>query len=87
MQIGVPAVGFIFGYDPGTDAERRYRGWYQVEYHRPQDDLAQPIDFKAARDFDRFFYALVAEVANAPERPQWLPAGAKDHPTETVAQQ
>ncbi len=81
MQVQVPAVGFIFGYDPGTDAERRYRQWYQVEYHRPQDDLNQPVDFKAARDFNAFFYALVAAVANGP-KPAWLPGGAKDHPVE-----
>ena len=80
MQVGVPAVGFIFGYDPGSDAEKRYRTWYRVQYHRPQDDLAQPVDFKAARDFNAFFYALVRAVADAPQRPEWLPAGAPDHP-------
>lgn len=79
MQAQVPAVGFIFGYDPGTEAERRYRQWYQVEYHRPQDDLNQPVDFRAARDFNTFFYALVAAVADGP-KPAWLPAGIKDHP-------
>jgi len=73
MQIGVPATGFIFGYEPGTEAEKRYREWYQVRYHRPQDDLAQPIDFQAAGDFNRFFYKLAATVANAPERPTWTP--------------
>ncbi len=84
MQAQVPAVGFIFGYDPGTEAERRYRQWYQVEYHRPQDDLNQPVDFKAARDFNAFFYGLVAAVADGP-KPAWLPAGAKDHPAATGA--
>ena len=24
LRAGVPAIGFIFGYDPGSDAERRY---------------------------------------------------------------
>ncbi len=85
MQINVPAVGFIFGYDPGTEAEQRYRTWYRIEYHRPQDDLLQPVDFAAARNFDRFFYALVSAVADAPERPEWLPAGAKDHPAQLAA--
>ena len=69
LQAGVPAIGFIFGYDPGTDAERRYREWYQVRYHRPQDDLTQPMTFDAARDFDTFFYTLVEAVADTPERP------------------
>ncbi|HET6969558.1 MAG TPA: M28 family peptidase [Phenylobacterium sp.] len=73
MQIGVPATGFIFGYTPGTEAERRYREWYQVRYHRPQDDLTQPVDFQAAGDFNRFFYALAETVADSPERPAWTP--------------
>lgn len=71
MQIGVPATGFVFGYDPGTDAERRYREWYRVRYHRPQDDVAQPMDFQAAQRFDAFFYALVDRLADADARPQW----------------
>ena len=73
LRIGVPAIGFIFGYDPGTDAEKRYREWYQVRYHRPQDDLTQPMDFTAAARFDQFFYKLTETVADAPERPHFLP--------------
>jgi hypothetical protein len=71
MQIGVPATGFVFGYDPGTEAEKRYREWYQVRYHRPQDDTGQPMDFAAAKTFDDFFYALVDRVANEDHRPTW----------------
>jgi hypothetical protein len=71
MQAGIPGTGFIFGYVPGTEAERRYREWYQVRYHRPQDDLTQPMDFEAAGKFNRFFYKLAETVADAPERPAW----------------
>ena len=73
MQIGVPATGFIFGYEPGTEAERRYREWYQVRYHRPQDDITQPMDFEAAGAFNRFLYKLTETVADAPQRPAWTP--------------
>jgi Zn-dependent M28 family amino/carboxypeptidase len=73
MQIGVPATGFIFGYEPGTEAERRYREWYQVRYHRPQDDTSQPMDFEAAGAFNRFLYKLTETVADAPQRPTWTP--------------
>ncbi len=73
MQIGVPAVGFVFGYDPGTEAERRYRDWYTLRYHRPQDDLGTPIDPRAAADFNHFFYTLTETIADAAERPAWLP--------------
>ena len=71
MQAGIPGTGFIFGYEPGTEAERRYREWYQVRYHRPQDDLTQPMDFEAAGSFNRFFYKLAETVADADEKPVW----------------
>jgi hypothetical protein len=73
LQIHVPAISFIFGYDPGTDAERRYRQWYDVRYHRPQDDVTQPMNFDAAFKFDLFFYRLVEAVADTPVRPSILP--------------
>ena len=76
LRIGVPAIGFIFGYDPGTDAERRYREWYNVRYHRPQDDLTQPVDFNAAAKFNQFFYKLTETVADAPVRPAFKPGSS-----------
>lgn len=75
LKAGVPAIGFVFGFDPGSDAEKRYRRWYEVQYHRPQDDLTQPIDFQAALSFNVFFYRLVETVANDPERPRLLKDG------------
>ncbi len=74
LRIGVPAISFVFGYDPGTDAERQYREWYRVRYHRPQDDLTQPINFEAAATFNRFFYRLVKAVTDTPGRPRMLGA-------------
>jgi hypothetical protein len=73
MQAGIAAVNFIFAYDPRTEEERIYRDWYQRRYHRPQDDISTPMDLDAARDFNRFFYALVEAAANAPERPKAKP--------------
>jgi Zn-dependent M28 family amino/carboxypeptidase len=69
LGIHVPAISFIFGYDPNTDAEKRYREWYQTRYHRPQDDLTQPMDFAAAAKFNTFFYRLTLTIANEPKRP------------------
>lgn len=73
MRAGVPAVNFVFGYQPGTDSERIYRQWYRTGYHKPQDDVRQPIDWQAAADFNRFFFALVTRVADQPTRPAWKP--------------
>lgn len=72
LQAGIPATGFVFGYRPGSPSERIYRHWYRTGYHKPQDDLKQPIDWKAAGDFNRFFYALVEKVAGDDVAPHWL---------------
>lgn len=69
LRAGIPAVSFMFGYDNGSEAEARFREWYRTRYHRPQDDITQPIDFTAARDFNSFFYALTARVADADAAP------------------
>jgi hypothetical protein len=74
LRVGVPAIGFIFGYEPGTEAEKRYREWYQVRYHRPQDDLTQPMDFDAAAKFNSFFYKLTETIGNDAVRPSFTPS-------------
>jgi hypothetical protein len=71
MQIGVPAVGFIFGYEKGTREEAIYRGWYVSRYHKPADDLAQPWDPAAAAKFNDFFGRVVETIADSDERPAW----------------
>ena len=73
MQAGIPATGFVFGYRPGSRSEQIYRQWYRTGYHKPQDDLNQPMDWKAAADFNRFFYKLVERVADQPQAPAWKP--------------
>jgi Zn-dependent M28 family amino/carboxypeptidase len=76
---GVPAISFVFGFDPGTESEQRYREWYRVRYHRPQDDLTQPMDFAAAAKFNEYFYKLVAAIADVRQRPAMLPTSQFPH--------
>jgi hypothetical protein len=71
LQIGVPAVNFVFGYEKGSEDEAVYRSWYAQRYHSPADDLSQPWIPQAAAKFNRFYAGVVDAVANAPERPQW----------------
>jgi Zn-dependent M28 family amino/carboxypeptidase len=73
LRAGIPAVNFVFGFRPGTESERIYRRWYREGYHTPQDDPNQHIDWKAAADFNRFFYALVERVADQDGAPAWKP--------------
>jgi hypothetical protein len=79
LQAGIPATNFVFGYRPGSESERIYRQWYREGYHTPKDDLRQRIDWKAAADFNRFYYALVARVAGQDAVPAWK-AGSALHP-------
>jgi hypothetical protein len=71
IQAGIPATGFVFGYRPGTESEVRYREWYHRRYHKPQDDVTQPMDWTAAAKFNRFFYDMVDIVADADQKPAW----------------
>jgi hypothetical protein len=73
MQIGVPAVGFIFGYENNTPEEAVYRRWYLERYHSPADDLKQPWDPVAADRFNVFFGRVVEALADAAQRPRWKP--------------
>jgi len=73
IQIGVPSTGFIFGFEKGTPDEAAYREWYARRYHSPLDDLSQPWLPEAAAKFNDFFAKLVTTIADAADRPKWLP--------------
>jgi hypothetical protein len=40
-------------------------------YHKPNDDLKQPVDIEAAAKFDRVILGLLQRVASDPARPHW----------------
>ena len=73
LQIGVPSVGFVFGYDKGSPEEVIYRRWYAERYHTPADDLNQPWLPEAAAKFNDFFGKLVETLADTPTRPAFKP--------------
>jgi Zn-dependent M28 family amino/carboxypeptidase len=72
IRAGIPGIAFIFGYEDGSKEEAIYRKWYADRYHRPSDDVKQPVDFDAAVKFQQFFDGLAEAVANADQRPRWL---------------
>jgi TatA/E family protein of Tat protein translocase len=69
IRNGIPSVAFIFGYEKGSAEEAIYRDWYANRYHRPADDLNQPVDMMAAAKFQEFFSKLVDVIGNASDRP------------------
>ena len=64
-------MAFKFGYEFGSPDETTRRTWVRDIYHKPADDLNQPVDKEAAAKFDRIIADLLERVANDPARPTW----------------
>jgi hypothetical protein len=73
VRAGVPAAALKFGFLPGTPEAQIEHDWRAIRYHSPEDNLSQPVDLEAAGRFGAFLTAYVMAVANAAERPRWLP--------------
>jgi len=71
IRRGIPSLAFKFGYAAGSPEEKTRQQWIHERYHRPSDDLSQPVDTAAAALFDRVILELIHRVADAPERPHW----------------
>ncbi len=71
IRAGIPALAFKFGYEFGTPEEQIHKDWLKDRYHKPSDDLNQPVDEAAAAQFDRIIASLLTRVANDDARPQW----------------
>jgi Zn-dependent M28 family amino/carboxypeptidase len=73
IREGIPALAFKFGFARGTPESAAERAWRSTRYHSPSDDLAQPVEREDAVRLHDFVAAVALRVANAPERPHWLP--------------
>jgi hypothetical protein len=71
IRKGVPALAFKFGYEFGSPEETIRRTWVRDVYHKPNDDLSQPVNREAAALFDRVIMTLLQRVANDAARPTW----------------
>jgi hypothetical protein len=68
---GIPSLAFKVGYKPRSPEETIAKKWLAERYHAPSDDVNQPVDLKAAADFNRIYLLLTESIANQPERPKW----------------
>ena len=71
IRRGIPSLAFKFGYEFGSPEEKIRREWVRDVYHKPNDDLAQPVDLEAAARFNRVILNLLQRVANDQARPTW----------------
>jgi len=73
VKYGIPSLAFKFGWLPDTPEQKAFNDWIRNRYHRPGDNLTQPIDRSGAVHFDGVLLTLVRRVANAPTKPAWYP--------------
>lgn len=71
IRAGVPSLMMDVGYKKGSKEEAIEKEWLKNRYHAPSDDLAQPVDLRAAGQYNRVMLTLAESVANEPARPQW----------------
>jgi Zn-dependent M28 family amino/carboxypeptidase len=74
VKRGVPSVFLMTGFKNG--GEKEFKGFLGTNYHKPSDDLKQPINWDAAAKFAQMNYLIASEVANSAEEPRWY----KDSP-------
>ncbi|HMA25788.1 MAG TPA: M20/M25/M40 family metallo-hydrolase, partial [Gemmatimonadaceae bacterium] len=72
IKRGIPALALKIGYLPGSPGDSVIAEWNRVRYHKPSDDVGQPVDFDAAVGFDAMYVDLVHLVADRPTRPAWV---------------
>jgi hypothetical protein len=73
VKQGIPALAFKFGWTPDSPEEKTFNDWVKTRYHKPSDDLQQPVDKVAAAQFTSLLAQLATRVANETVRPQWYP--------------
>jgi Zn-dependent M28 family amino/carboxypeptidase len=71
IRQGIPSLAFKFGYEAGSEEEKTRREWVRTRYHKPSDDLNQPVDPAAAALFNQVIAGLIERVAGDSARPQW----------------
>ena len=71
VEVGVPAVFLMTGFQNG--GEKAFRSFLANCYHKPCDDLSQPISYAAGAKFARINYEITRELTDMPRRPTWNP--------------
>jgi hypothetical protein len=76
VRRGVPAVFLVPGLkssDPKADGAKAFREFLALHYHRPSDDLAQPLDLGSVERFVRANVLIAHAIASDREAPRWKP--------------
>jgi hypothetical protein len=71
IRQGIPALALKVGFAKGSPQERIAKEWLTQRYHAPSDDVDQPVDTRAAGEFNGLVARLLERVADRDERPRW----------------
>lgn len=71
IQRGIPALAFKAGYTKGSPEMKTISEWLTTRYHKPSDDLEQPVNLETAVKFDSMYFDIVKAIADRPTRPAW----------------
>ena len=66
---GIPAILLMTGYANGGEA--KWKEFFASAYHKPNDDLAQPIRWDQGARYAELNYRIARQLADADQRPRW----------------
>ena len=69
VEQGVPSVFLMTGFANG--GEEAFTSFLKEHYHKPSDDLTQPINYAAGAKFAAINYEITRELADADKTPSW----------------
>ena len=69
VKRGIPSVFLMTGHANG--GKQAWDNFLGNVYHRPNDDLSQPIDWHAGARFAELNYRIARAIADSPEPPRW----------------
>lgn len=71
VRVGVPSVMLLTGAAGDAETWKTWESWMRTHYHRPNDDIRQPVNFESAEMFQRALLTLVRRVGDADAAPSW----------------
>jgi len=69
VRQGVPSVFLMTGHAKG--GKQAWERFLAQVYHKPNDDLSQPIDWRSGARFAQLNYRIARRLADADQRPLW----------------
>ncbi len=73
IRHGIPSVIMSVAPEPRSAEVNIFKDWLAERYHAPSDDINQPVDLATAAKYEEIVRALLINIANDGNRPQWKP--------------